>query len=206
MGRVWKEMSALDPRVERSRRVFLSAARAELGLRGYGAFAIESVAARAGVGKSTIYRHWPGKLALISDAFQTLNVQPAARDEGGSPRDRVTRLMHHLAEGAIDSPFAACVPTLVDAAERDPEVRRFFHAYNNQRRRRLVETIAEGVAAGDFPAGLDPEITALTLVGPIFYRRLMTHQPFDPARVDALIAAVLGPPRSPGSSRLRPRR
>lgn len=204
MGELPKEMSAVDPRVERSRRVILEAALAELGQRGYGAFAIESVAARAGVGKSTIYRHWPGKLALISDAFQTLNVQPAARDEGGTPRERVTRLMYHLAEGAIDSPFAACVPALVDAAERDPEVRRFFHAYNNQRRRRLVEVIAEGIAAGDFPATLDPEIAALALVGPIFYRRLMTHQPFDPPCVDTLIDTVLGSALRSRSSRLRP--
>ena len=184
----------IDPRVERSRRVILRAALAELGEVGYGAFTIESVAARAGVGKSTIYRHWPGKLPLIADAFQSLNVQPASPEEGGSPRERVVRLMRHLAEGAgaADSLFAACVPALIDAAERDPEVRRFHHAYNAKRRQRLVDVIAEGVKAGDFPAGLDPEIAALALIGPIFYRRLMTDKPFDPARVDELIRTVLG--------------
>jgi AcrR family transcriptional regulator len=45
-----------DPRVERSKQVILRAALAELGEVGYGAFTIESVAARAAVGKSTIYR------------------------------------------------------------------------------------------------------------------------------------------------------
>jgi TetR/AcrR family transcriptional regulator, regulator of autoinduction and epiphytic fitness len=183
---------AVDPRVERSRRVILQAALGELGEVGYGAFTIESVAARAGVGKSTIYRHWPGKLALIADAFQTLNVQPAAPEEGGSPRERITRLLHHLAEGTVDSPLSACIPALIDAAERDPEVRRFHHAYNAARRQRLINVIAEGVAAGDFPAGLDPEIAALALIGPIFYRRLMTDTPFEPARVDELMETVLG--------------
>src|SRR5256885_1383400 len=64
-----------DPRIERSRRVILEAALEELGQAGYGALTIESVAARAGVGKSTIYRHWPGKLALVEDAFRTLKAQ-----------------------------------------------------------------------------------------------------------------------------------
>ena len=72
-------------------------------------------------------------------------------------------------------------------------MRRFHHAYNAQRRQRLVDAIAEGVAAGDFPARLDPELAALALVGPIFYRRLMTGQPFEPARVGELIDTVLGP-------------
>ena len=67
--------STTDPRVERSRQVILQAALDELGEVGYGAFRIESVAARARVGKSTIYRHWPDKLALIADAFETFHVQ-----------------------------------------------------------------------------------------------------------------------------------
>src|SRR5580765_4898345 len=61
-----------DPRIERSRRVILEAVLDELGAAGYGALTIESVAARAGVGKSTIYRHWAGKLELVEDAFRTL--------------------------------------------------------------------------------------------------------------------------------------
>ena len=43
---------------------------------GYAGFRMESVAARAGVGRSTLYRHWPDKAALIADALETLNVQP----------------------------------------------------------------------------------------------------------------------------------
>ena len=155
------------------------------------------------MGKSTIYRHWPGsarapaKLALIADAFQSLNVQPAPPEAGGAPRERIARLLRHLAEGAgaLDSPFAACVPALIDAAERDPDVRRFHHAYNAQRRQRLIDAIAAGIAAGDVPARLDPELAALALIGPIFYRRLMTGEPFAPARVADLIDTVLGPGR-----------
>ena len=58
-----------DPRVVRSRRAVLDAALGELADRGYGAFAIDGVAARAGVARSTIYRLWPDRTALIADAI-----------------------------------------------------------------------------------------------------------------------------------------
>jgi TetR/AcrR family transcriptional regulator of autoinduction and epiphytic fitness len=91
--------TTVDPRVERSRRVVREAALAELVESGYGAFAIDAVASRCGVARSTIYRHWSGKLALITDALETLNRQPrpgtvadaaggsAPGDPAGGPAD-----------------------------------------------------------------------------------------------------------------------
>ena len=184
--------SDADPRVARSRLRVLRAALEELASVGYGRFAIESVATRSGVAKSTIYRHWKGKLPLIAEAFETLNEQPAAPSEGGTPRERIQRLVQHVAEVMLDSPFSACVPALVEASERDPHVRAFHYGYNDGRRQRLIDAIAEGIAAGDFPPDLDPETAALALVGPIFYRRLMTAERFDPADAAQLVGLVLG--------------
>jgi TetR/AcrR family transcriptional regulator of autoinduction and epiphytic fitness len=188
-----KPERATDPRIERTRRVVRQAALSELGEVGYGAFTIESVAARSGVAKSTIYRHWPGRLALIADALETLNQQPVPEAGHGGPRDRITQLLSHLAAAFVDSDLSACIPALIDAAERDPDVRRFLHGYNARRRKALVDGIAEGCANGDLRADLDPELTATALAGAIVYRRVMTDQPFDPAEVAALIATVLGP-------------
>ena len=85
-----REGRGADPRVERSRQVILAAALGELGEAGYGAFTIESVAARAGVAKSTIYRHWPDKITLIADAFETFK----RSDEG--------RTLYRLRDGSPD--------------------------------------------------------------------------------------------------------
>src|ERR1700722_19326159 len=159
--------SAVDPRIERSRQVILQAALDELGQVGYGTFRIESVAARAGVGKSTIYRHWRGKLALIPDAFETLHVQMGPETETGSPRERIDSLVHHVAEVFVDSTFSVCIPALIEGAERDRPLRRFHHRYAAERRQSLIDVISEGVATGDLPAGLDPELAALALLGPI---------------------------------------
>lgn len=180
-----------DPRVVRSRQVILRAALDELGEVGYGAFAIESVAARAGVGKSTIYRHWPDKLSLIAAAFERLHEEMAPDITTGSPRERITRALAHVAELLVDSTFSSCIPALIDAAERDVDLRRFHHRFQRQARKPLVALIAEGARAGDFPSA-DPEIAASALLGALFFRRLMTRAPFDPEKIAELVGTVLG--------------
>lgn len=184
-----------DPRIERSRLVIRRAALDELGQAGYGAFAIESVAARAGVAKSTIYRHWPDKLALIADALQTFHEQAVPAIEGVPPRERVHLLVRHVAEVLVDSTFSACIPALVEGAERDARLRAFHHQYSAARRQELTGVVAEGVAAGDFPAHLDPALAALALLGPLFYARLMSDRPFDPERSRELVDLVLASAR-----------
>ncbi len=185
-----------DPRIERSRQVILAAALAELGEIGFGGFAIESVAARAGVGKSTIYRHWPDRLALIADAFETLHQTGGPDLSDGTPREARAPFFTHVAEVLIDSPFSTCLPAMIDGAERDPALRAFHHRFQAEARKPMVALIASGIASGDFPRDRDPELTALALLGAIFFRRLMTGERFDPARADALIdGGVLGAER-----------
>jgi TetR/AcrR family transcriptional regulator, regulator of autoinduction and epiphytic fitness len=193
-----QERSA-DPRIERSRQVILTATLGELGDAGYGAFTIESVAARAGVAKSTIYRHWPDKITLIADAFETFHEQIVPHTGNLPAREGLLRLLRHVAEIVVDSAFSACIPALIEGAERDPRLRQFRHRYSAQRRASLTALISQGMTDGEFRAGIDPELAAQALLGPIFYQRLMTSQPFDPEHVEDLIDMIVG-----GPSRNRP--
>jgi AcrR family transcriptional regulator len=180
----------LDPRIERSRRVILGAALEELGEVGYGALTIEGVAARAGVGKSTIYRHWPGKLALVEDAFRTLKAQ-ALVPESGPLRERVIAFLEQVARLVEESTYSACMPALIEAAERDPQVRAFHCSFSDERRAVLVDVLAEAVKSGELPADADPDLLADALVSPIVMRRLMFLELFDPERVPALVDQIL---------------
>jgi AcrR family transcriptional regulator len=197
----------IDPRIVESRRRVLTAALEELGEVGYGAFAIESVSRRSGVAKSTVYRHWPGKLALVADALRSLNVQPgsaaSAEPPEPDPRTRVVTLVRHLATAFMPSGsvVAAATPALVDAAARDAELRHLFHAYNAERRQALVDALARGVASGEFPPTVDPELAAVALAGAVMYRRLMTPTPLDPDEAEGLVVSVLGPARRTRRSR-----
>ena len=179
-----------DPRVERSRRVILEATLDELGEVGYGAMTIEGVAARAGVGKSTIYRHWPGKLELVEDAFRTLKA-PIEVPEEGSLRDRVVSVIEQVACLVEESTYSACMPALIDAAERDPKVRAFHQRFSAERRVALVTLLRDAVKKGELPQGTDPELLADALVGPIVLRRLMLAEPVGPEIAPALVDQIL---------------
>ena len=181
-----------DPRVERSRRVILQAVLDELGEVGYGTLTIEAVAARAGVGKSTIYRHWPGKLELVEAAFRTLKAPVVVPDEG-TLRDRVIAVIEQIAGLVEQSTYSMCMPALIDAAERDPKVREFHTRFSTERRAVLVGMLRDAVETGELPPATDPELLADALVGPILLRRLMLALPVDrsiaPAIVDQLLPA-----------------
>jgi TetR/AcrR family transcriptional regulator of autoinduction and epiphytic fitness len=182
---------SVDPRVERSRMVILKAAVEELADVGYGRVTVESIAARAGVGKSTIYRHWSDKLALIADAFETFHEQMVP-DLGDLPvRDAVALLLRHVAGVVVDSTFSRCIPALIEGAERDPRVREFHHRYSAERRQALIDLIARGIQGGELRSSIDPELATTTLLGAIFYRRLMTGRPFQPDEADELVDLVL---------------
>jgi len=185
-----------DPRIERSRRVILEAVLEELGTAGYGALTIESVAARAGVGKSTIYRHWSGKLALVEDAFRTMKAQVLVPEQG-TIRERITEFLERIAALVEESTYSACMPALIDAAERDPQVREFHCSFSTERLAVLVDVLRQAVADGELPADTNPEMLADALIGPIVMRRLMFYEPFDPQQVPALVDQVLPP--APGS-------
>jgi AcrR family transcriptional regulator len=166
----------------------------ELGDVGYGALTVEGVAARAGVAKSTIYRHWEDKLALIADAFETAHVEHVPNVETGTIRDRIERLVAHVAEVLVDSTFSRCIPALIEGAARDSRLRDFHYRYSTVRRKEVAQLAADGVAAGEFAPDVEPELAAAALLGALFYYRLMSSEPLAPDRASQLVATVLPRP------------
>ena len=181
----------VDPRVERSRQLVLHAAMEQLAAAGFSGLTIEAVAGRAGVAKSTIYRHWPDRHALIADAFEAAHHDAVPSIAGLSARDGLEQLLRHVAEVAADPVFSPAIPALIEGAERNSRLRDFQHRYSLSRRQSVVELIERGVTSGEFAARQNPQLAAQLLIGLIFYQRLMTSEPFDPASAGALIDAVL---------------
>lgn len=191
----------VDPRIERSRLLVRRATLAEFGERGWGGLTIEGVAARAGVARSTVYRHWPDKLTLLTDALEALNEQPVPAADGETPRARVHILLEHLVTALADPAISSCVRALVQAAGHSPEVRDFHLRYTTERRRALTDAIAAGVESGEFPA-VDPDLAAQSLSGAVFYASLMIGEPPGEDRLDELVDLVLGSDRQRVTARL----
>jgi AcrR family transcriptional regulator len=180
-------MERVDPRIARSRRTVLEAAVAQLAEVGYGAFTIDAVARRSGVARSTIYRLWPGRAELIDAALDTLNVQPAEPvDSPAQARDAVRGLVRHLDIGLNEGPVAACLPALIDGAERDPGIRELHHGQNARRRARLTSAISEATGLDD-----DADLLAHALAGAVMYSRLMTGRRLSNEQLDRLVDLIL---------------
>lgn len=180
----------VDPRIQRSRRVVLSAAIDLLGEVGFSGITIEAVAARSGVAKSTIYRHWAGKLELLEDAFAELK-PPFEVGVGGSVRERIIDLLEQLASHTASSDWSSCLPAMIEAAERDPAAQRLQRKISTERRKLLVSLLREGVASGELPQHVDPDLAADCLAGAIMVRRLMSLDVLKPSNVGRLVSQLL---------------
>ena len=102
-------------------------------------------------------------------------------------------MLENLAQNVAASRWSACLPTLIDAAERDPAARELNTRLASAGRMSLSGLLAEGVQTGELPADLDTELMAEALAGPIILRRLMSADPLDPTKVRHLVDQVLRP-------------
>lgn len=184
----------VDPRIERSRELVIAATIELLGEIGYGSLAIEGVASRSGVAKSTIYRHWPGKDELVADAFARLREQAQSVPPPGPLDERLTTMLRALALKSLDPDWraAACMPAMIDGGAHCPKVAEECARVAEERAKPLVQVLQDGIDSGELPAGTDASVLADALAGPIILRRLFHRTPFDPDQVPALVGQVVG--------------
>lgn len=178
-------------RSDRVRAAILTATLELLAEQGFAGFTVDGVAARAGVGKATIYRHWGSRNALALDAISHALPAPACPDSG-DVREDLRVLGRSLVRILTRSPVAAILPSLVDASARDPELRDLHRTYLRDRRKVLLGVLRRGVERGELRDDADVELLADMLAGALFYRRLLVHAATDGAYVDGLVDAVVG--------------
>jgi AcrR family transcriptional regulator len=139
------------------------------------ALSIEAIATRAGVGKATIYRRWPGKDALLIDALRRLKgvmPQPA----GHSVRDDLVLLVGAVGHN-LDPRAAKIMPCLVPEVNRSPDHFQLYQNIIEPRRKLMREVIQRGVATGELRADLDVELVMAVLTGPMLIQRMLRWHP-----------------------------
>jgi AcrR family transcriptional regulator len=180
----------IAPRRSRREAAILEATIALLGELGFGGLTIDGIAARAGVGKATIYRHWSSKAEVAVEAFRSF-IPPLEDPDTGSFAEDARQVLHQIVDGLSNSPLAGILPSLVEAAERDPEVERLFKDFGAARRAVFRRVFARATDRGELREGLDPDVAIDLLVGPIFTRRLITRAAITKKHANAVLDLVL---------------
>src|SRR4051812_8481063 len=115
-------------RSERSRQAILTAAVELVGEVGYARLTIEAIAARAGVGKQTIYRWWPSKGAVVLDAFVALggSSEPAALPDTGDLEADLRTVLRATVQELTDPRFELPSRALTAESQSDPALAQQF--------------------------------------------------------------------------------
>ncbi|WP_243717175.1 TetR/AcrR family transcriptional regulator [Actinomadura darangshiensis] len=183
-------------RSERSRRAVLGAARELVSEVGYAKVSIEAIAARAGVGKQTIYRWWPSKGAVIFDSFLELSEGegeegirlPDTGDLGADLKAVMRATVAEFADPAFEAPIRALnLEIIADPALADAYREKLAGPVDEAKKERL----RSAQRAGQLAADADLDLVLEVLYAPLYQRWLHRAGPLTPQYADALVATVL---------------
>ena len=161
--------------------------------RGFAGVTIEGIAARAGVAKQTIYRWWDSKTDILFEALAVdadEHFTPADHGDLGSDlRDHLRQLAGFL----TTTDAGAVCRALAGQAQHDPAVAARFEAeFVSRQRDRDRAPFLRARRRGELAPGADIDVAIDRLVGPVYYRVLVTGQAVPPRFTDALVAGYLG--------------
>lgn len=158
---------------------------------GYDSLTVEGVAARAGVGKPTIYRRFPSKAALVRDALDGL-VQTMVIPDTGRVRDDLVAVVTQSIQKLAASPAGRIAAGLVAEMGRNPELAAAYRERLLLARRAAVARILDaGVARGELRGDLDREVVVDLLAAPPFYRALVSGDPLTVDLAERIVDCVL---------------
>lgn len=183
------------PRSEEADRAILGAATELLAERGLAGMSIEEVAARAGVGKATIYRRWRSRGTLALDAFvrEFEGLQPVP--DTGTLRGDLLAALRAWVWTVTRTPMGRVLLGLIAEAQHDPALAEAWRTQVMEplRAQRTV-MIKRAVARGEIPASTDPDVVLDLLYGASYHRLLHGHRPLTDAfirdAVDMIIAGL----------------
>ncbi len=179
------------PRSERAEQAILDAALAAVGDCGVEGVRCEDVAARAGVGKATLYRRWACKEDMLIAAFASLKT-PLPQPRGESVRADLIAMLEVMAADAEDPRYARQFALLHGEGERFPRlVARYREQVVEPRRELIRSVLRRGVGTGELRPDTDVEIAMLTLSGAVLARGKHDTTPAEPGFAARVVDELL---------------
>lgn len=165
---------------------------------GYAGLTMDGIAARAGVGKATLYRRWKSCEDVVAAAVAHFVEGEIQIPDTGSLEQDLRLLMQRAIETYRGRP-GRIMPGLLSAmADSDAVAHSVRARFLTPRREALAAVLERGVARRELAAGLDVELALDFLGGPLFYRLLVTGGPLDDKLAGGVVNTMLhGLPKPP---------
>jgi AcrR family transcriptional regulator len=189
------------PRSQEADRAILTATAELLADRGLSAMSIEEVAARAGVGKTTIYRRWPSKGLLALDAFVASFREEQPPNDTGTLRGDLLAALRAWVRAVTQTPMGPMLTGLIAEAQHDPELRgawrdRVLEPLRVQHRIMLDRAIERG----EIPASVDRDVVLDLFFGAAEHRLLLGHLPITDVFIGKVVDVILAGIQPAGSA------
>jgi len=190
--------AAIDPRVLVSRERVLTATLDLLTETGLGELTIDDISRRSGVAKTTIYRHWANRSALVIDACSRMTDGQQAPPDTGSLEGDLRAILAAIADLLGTARWSSILPSIVDAAEHDPEFAGIHSRIQHGHAAPLRAALDRAATRGQIPPAADRNAIAAALLGPLFYRRWFSREQIDAEFMEMIIrSAIAGLHRDP---------
>ncbi len=183
------------PRSAQADRAIMDAAAEVLAERGLAGMSIEEVAARAGVGKTTIYRRWTSRGTLALDAFLAEFQGQQPLPDTGSLHDDLLAALRAWIRSVTGTSAGPILASLIAEAQRDPGLAASWRGRVVERLRDQHKIMLDrAVARGEIAAGTDYDVVLDLMFGAAYHRLLQGHQPltdkFARQVVDYVVAGL----------------
>ncbi|MHB1444339.1 MAG: TetR/AcrR family transcriptional regulator [Acidimicrobiales bacterium] len=179
----------------------MEAAQELLDKAGYNSLTIDGVAARAGVGRPTIYRRWPSKAALVIGALGGRPMESDSLPDTGNLREDLLAIHRLQLELLSSSEGQRVLPGLAADMADHPELHpRFYERYVAPWREAVQAAVERAAARGEIPEGPDGRLVADVLTGPLVFRMLLAGERLDERALEPAVDLILvGLARSNGN-------
>lgn len=169
----------------------LAAAFDELVEVGYGRLSMESVAQRADVHKTTVYRNWGSREALVAAAVLERTASDVPMPDTGSVADDLHLIARAIVANLASPDSERLVRTFVREAHSVPEIREAGRAFWAERFRLVADVVRRGVERAELPADTDAELLVEAIVAPLYLRLLVTDRPISAEYAERVVESVL---------------
>ncbi len=183
-------------RTARVRAAVLEATQDELVEHGFHGLTMDQVAARAGVGKTTVYRRWGSTPGLVADLMTELANQSSPHaDTGGIESDlRVNALA--VVEALNDGRLGATFQAVIAAATCDEQASLALRTFYLRRIEEWTSVVDLAVARGELPVGTDGGEVIRAIAAPLYYRLMITREAVTAEAAEWSVARTLAAARA----------